>query len=126
MKAPTVLLLLALSGSLTASSVSAAEYSLSRRSGFASSEVKRNPFWPIGYTHQVKNVAVAAKAKPAISLSAAAFTVSSILISSGMPLAVINGREFAVGDSIEVNGASARVQEIRDGEVVIGYLDQSL
>lgn len=98
-----------------------ADYTLQRQSQFQEKLVSRNVFWPIGYVH-VDNTAPRTKAAPiqmAPALSAEKFIVSSILIGGGLPLAVINGRDKAVGDSLSVDGVNVQVAAIRDGFVVL-------
>lgn len=105
-------------GSLTAR----AGYEPKHRSQFEEAKVVRNVFWPIGYVPVERGAPqTVATVKPVAKLLADQFVVSSILIGGGLPLAVINGKDLAVGDLLVVEGASVQVAAIRDGFVVLRH-----
>jgi len=107
-----------LCGTLTAK----ADYEPKHKSQFEEAKVVRNVFWPIGYVPaKLGGSQTVATAKPVAKLSADQFVVSSILIGGGLPLAVINGKDLAVGDLLVVEGASVQVAAIRDGFVVLRH-----
>jgi len=95
------------------------------RSRFDVPPSQRNPFWPIGWERPAKVVTQAAPQRPTIlDVPPELFSVSSIVL--GQPnLAVINGRDYAEGDTIQVNVSGVPVQltvfRITDGEVVLNH-----
>lgn len=124
MKSSLVLSLLLAAATLPAA---ASDYPLEKRSGFASEDVARNPFWPIGYVHQEKRAPVVSQQVVAApKLTSDSFVVSSILIGGGLPLAVVNGREVAVGDQVSVEGTVLKVAAILDGQVTLIADSQSI
>lgn len=101
-----------------------ADYELQRKSRFDAKVVRRNIFWPIGYVH-VENSTVAPSASavrpPTPILSVDQFSVSSILIGNGLPLAIINGQPRGVGEFLIVGGVGVEVAAISDGMVTLRY-----
>ncbi len=101
-----------------------ADYELQRTSRFDAAQVPRNIFWPIGYVH-VENAPTQPTAfapRPSAPLlTVDQFAVSSILISGGLPLAIINGQPRGVGEFLLVGGVSVQVVAITDGLVTLRY-----
>lgn len=105
----------------------AQDYRLEHRSQFDGAKIVRNPFWPIGYVHEEEHVvSVAAPVRENLKITPDQFTVTTILSGGTLPLAVVNGKEVAVGDRLLVGNAEVEVAGIRDGEVKIAYKGQEI
>ena len=95
------------------------------KSVFTASANDHNPFWPIGW---VKMESVADSAAPVIP-HADDFAVTSILLNEP-PMAVINGKEMAEGETttIPLNGQPVMVQlmAVQDGRVILRWQNQNL
>jgi hypothetical protein len=99
-------------------------YELKNRSSFGINPGARTPLWPIGW--KKGNAAfVPALNKPqvvtkAFQIQPSHFTVTSVLLATP-PVAIINGRGFAVGESLPVvvgdKPVNVIVTAIRDGGV---------
>lgn len=117
---------LALPGYLPAQD--AGDYRPESESRFNPEDLRRNPFWPIGWhpgLEEVDEVEVMER----VTLPVSAFVVTSIL-GGDPPLTVINNRELTVGDifPVQIGGRSVTVSVagIFDGYVVIQHDDQFL
>jgi hypothetical protein len=101
-------------------------FKLTNRSSFTAPEPAHNPFWPIGWQ---KSKTTGAVAEIAVPVKAENFVVSTIMLGRE-PLAVINGREFGQGETLQIQVgpgyAKVLVAQIRDGEVVLKYLDREI
>ncbi|XHR26943.1 MAG: hypothetical protein ACFUZC_13435 [Chthoniobacteraceae bacterium] len=101
-------------------------------SAFQYIEGDRDPFWPIGWTKKVVELSgtgTATTVAVEVAPKAESFYVSSISLDL-IPLAVINGKAYGIGDrfllSIPVEKAEPKtfrmqVTAIRDGVVVLRY-----
>lgn len=90
-----------------------------RKSSFTTAGATRNPFWPVGWMPGDGK-----KVEEVPTITASLFNVSAILL--GPPnLAVINGKDYAEGDtlSIAVGGKEERVRidAIRDGFLLLNH-----
>ncbi len=99
-------------------------YEIRYRSTFEPEQTARNPFWPIGWTPPKKADPNATPAPQIVQVPPGLFRLTSIL--TGSPaIAMIDGKDYMVGDTIEKNVQNTRVQlkvlAIRDGFVVLGY-----
>lgn len=117
---------------LDASAEQPVAFKLKNRSSFHPGDMARNPFWPIGYkpaTAPDGNNAAAVTPSD-LQLKVDNFQVSSILLAGADSLAVINGKEFAQGETgpVQVGGAKLNVHvvAIGDGEVTLVCQSQSL
>jgi len=83
-----------------------------------------NPFYPIGWVKGVERTAQAVVEGPSAIIGPSSFAISSISIAS-TPLAVINGKTCAEGETIEARyGAQIlkiKILQINDGSVLMGY-----
>lgn len=104
----------------------AGDFKLQHRSSFANPPA-RNPFWPIGWVKagQVPE----APPNTQVTLSPESFVVSSISLSAP-PLAIINGKSYAEGETINAiyNGQRIRIQvvAIGDGAVTLQYAGRKI
>ena len=85
-----------------------------------------NPFWPIGWV-RTANVQQQ-ESEPQVPITSANFNVSSISISP-TPMAIINNKACAEGETITARYGASRIQiqvmAIRDGEVILQYQGQN-
>ena len=99
------------------------EYALAHSSSFeAPPNGTRNPFWPIGWTPSTVT-GPAQTAVQQIDVKPEQFVVTTISVDYP-PLAIINGRSYAVGDQIPVTADKrvfVTVKQILDGVVVLDY-----
>lgn len=83
----------------------------------------RNPFWPIGWVKE----AGADPQEEAAPITADKFQVTSISTGSA-PLAVINGKTYAEGETILALYGDQKIKilvvAISDGDVILQYLDK--
>jgi len=97
-----------------------------RKSVFTASANDHNPFWPIGW---VKMESASADGDAPVMPHAADFAVTSILLNEP-PMAVINGKEMAEGETaaLPVNGESVIVQlmAVQDGRVILRWQNQAI
>lgn len=101
----------------------AANLQTNRPSTF-SSETRRNPFLPIGYTRKVERAA----APKTLAVTPDMFVVTAIILGTP-PIAIINGRDRTIGDRVPVpNGGSefVTVARIEDGQVVLRHHEREL
>jgi hypothetical protein len=89
-----------------------------RKSSFTTHGVARNPFWPVGWAPGVK------KPVEQVTIGPEYFKVTAILL--GPPhLAVINGKDYAEGDSISVpvggKEEKVRIDAVRDGFILLNH-----
>jgi hypothetical protein len=106
------------------------ELGVGKASAFDIPGGERDPLWPIGWTPKPATASGAEKnALPEVAPKADAFYVSSISLDR-IPLAVINGKAYGVGDHFvcTVGGGKAgpesfrlQVVAIRDGLVTLRY-----
>ena len=93
-------------------------FKLKHRSSFTDAPA-RNPFWPIGW---VKGDTTQAEVQDAVPITADKFEVTSISTGSN-PLAVINGKTYAEGETIialyDDQKIKIQVVAINDGDVVL-------
>ncbi|MDP9291584.1 MAG: hypothetical protein M3O82_04365 [Verrucomicrobiota bacterium] len=105
-------------------------FQLKNRSSFHASGITHNPFWPIGYTPPANDSAGTPPPPSDLQLKAENFQVTSILLAGADSLAVINGKEFAQGETAPVKVGSEKlsvhVVSIGDGEVTLVCQNQSL
>ena len=97
-----------------------------RKSLFTASASDHNPFWPIGW---VKMESASADSGASLIPRATDFAVTSILLNEP-PMAVINGKEMAEGETaaLPVNGQPVIVQlmAVQDGRVILRWQNQAL
>lgn len=100
-------------------------FKLENRSSFSSNRVTRDPFWPIGWSKKGATTAIATAA-----VKADDFSVTTIMIDQGTPLAVINGKVYGEGETMTVDARGNKVQvqvaAIEDGRVVLRHQGESL
>lgn len=107
-------------------------FKLKNRSSFHAGDTTRNPFWPLGYKPAVSpdGDTPPAAIPSDLQLKVDNFQVSSILLAGADSLAVINGKEFAQGETRPVQVGTAKlsvhVVSIGDGEVTLVCQNQSL
>ena len=112
-----------------ATRASGKEYALTHASSFdAPPSGSRNPFWPIGWTPStaVAPAQMAAVQQP--DVKAEQFVVTTISVDYP-PLAIINGKNYGVGDQIPVTADRREfvtVKQILDGMVVLDYRGHEL
>ena len=103
------------------------EYALAHSSSFdAPPNGTRNPFWPIGWTPSV--VLAPTQAAAQLDVKAENFVVTTISVDYP-PLAIVNGRNYGVGDQIPVTADKREfvtVKQILDGVVVLDYRGHEL
>ena len=102
------------------------EYVLTKVSSFnAPPAGARNPFWPIGWTPAP--VVAATAVAPVYSVKPEDFTLTTTSVDYP-PLAIINGRSYAVGDSIPAAGGAdtVKVKAIQDGVVLLDHHGREL
>ena len=112
-------------GDATAKS-SGKEYVLTKVSSFnAPPSGTRNPFWPIGWTPGP--VIAATAAAPVYSVKPEDFTLTTTSVDYP-PLAIINGRSYAVGDAVPAAGGAdtVKVKSIQDGVVLLDHHGREL
>ena len=104
------------------------EYVLAHSSSFdAPPGGTRNPFWPIGWTPSTV-AGPALTVAQQVDVKAEQFVVSTISVDYP-PLAIINGKSYAVGDQIPVTADKrvfVTVKQILDGLVVLDYQGHEL
>ncbi len=105
-----------------AASPASGRFLASTLSTFAVERTARNPFFPIGFVPSTSEApAVVADLPP--ELPPDAIRVTSILMGD-LPLAVINGREYARGEALVVTVENQQVDvlilEIGDGYILAG------
>ena len=113
-------------GPAPAGKASGKEYALSKTSSFSAPPADaRNPFWPIGWTPGP--VVTAAAAVPVYTVKAEDFTLTTTSVDYP-PLAIINGRSYAVGDAIPAAGGAdtVKVKAIQDGVVLLDHHGREL
>ena len=112
-----------------AAKVSGKEYGLAHASSFdAPPGGTRNPFWPIGWTPVATAAPAQASAVQALDVKPEQFVVTTISVDYP-PLAIINGRSYAVADQIPVTADKREfvtVKQILDGVVVLDYRGHEL
>ncbi len=93
-------------------------YELKKRSFFALADAERPPLWPIGWVKRqpVTAQAAAVVVAPKIVLDPKNYLLTSILLGSSSPLAVINGRSYTEGEYLKAKGTAPRVQLMRIGD----------
>ena len=111
-----------------AAKVSGKEYGLAHASSFdAPPSGTRNPFWPIGWM-PTATAAPAQVSAVQLDVKPEQFVVTTISVDYP-PLAIINGRSYAVGDQIPVTADKREfvtVKQILDGVVVLDYRGHEL
>jgi hypothetical protein len=110
-----------------------AAYELKNRSSFSATDETRAPFWPIGWSRKVTQVAPTTTAAPVAvkqAIDPSQYKITSILLGSPS-LAVINGRAYEEGEYLKTPrskdaapaGAAPQpricVQRITDSAVVL-------
>jgi len=113
------------SSAQTATATATESYQLKHRSDFALQATQHNPFWPIGWE---KGAAVSSSQQESqVPISAQNFVVTGISISSP-PMAMINGQNYAEGETITAMFGGQKVKilvvTINDGSVVLQYLNK--
>ncbi len=112
----------------TVAKSSGKEYALAHSSSFdAPPGGARNPFWPIGWTPTMV-AGTAQTTAQQIDVKPEQFVVTTISVDYP-PLAIINGRSYAVGDQIPVTADKrvfVTVKQILDGVVVLDYQGHEL
>lgn len=111
----------------TSAKVSGKEYTLTRTSSFTTTDTNaRNPFWPIGWVpgpaSEAQRPTVVYDVKPED------FTLTTTSVDYP-PLAIINGKSYAVGDAVPVPSASqeiVKVKKIQDGVVLLDHKGREL
>ena len=102
------------------------EYVLAKASSFQAPPADvRNPFWPIGW---VPGPAVtAATAAPVYTVKPEDFVLTTTSVDYP-PLAIINGKSYAVGDAVPAAGGvdTVRVKAIQDGVVLLDHHGREL
>ena len=102
------------------------EYVLTKTSAFNPPAADaRNPFWPIGW---VPGPAVAAAvATPVYTVKPEDFVLTTTSVDYP-PLAIINGRSYAVGDPVPAAGGAdtVKVKTIQDGVVLLDHHGREL
>lgn len=87
----------------------------------------RNPFWPIGWVKSDTGGAQNVAEETAAPITADKFEVTSISTGAN-PLAVINGKTYAEGETIIALYGDQKIKilvlAIHDGDVVLQYLDK--
>ncbi len=108
------------------SKVSGKEYVLTKSSSFeAPAGNARNPFWPIGW---VPGPAVAEQGPVLVyDVKPEDFTLTTTSVDYP-PLAIINGKSYAVGDAVPVSGNQeiVKVKKILDGVVLLDHRGREL
>ncbi len=87
----------------------------------------RNPFWPIGWTPSAVFAPAQAAVQP-VEVKAEQFVVTTISVDYP-PLAIINGKNYGVGEQIPVTAdrrVFVTVKQILDGVVVLDYQGHEL
>ena len=125
LKIASVVLLLLGAGVAASNAQSDGVFKLKHRSSFAGAP-SRNPFWPIGWV-KGQSTSQNAPEETAVPITADKFEVTSISTGSA-PLAVINGKTYAEGETIIALYGDQKIKilvvAINDGEVVLQYLDK--
>lgn len=102
-------------------------FELKNKSSFATEQVARNPFWPIGFVPTTRSESVE-RVGPEIPVTA--FNVSSITMDPVTRLAIINGKIMAEGQQFGLQLGSQTyhltVKAIKDGQVVLLRRDQEI
>ena len=107
-----------------AAKVSGKDYSLTHGSSFdAPPGGTRSPFWPIGWTPAATAAPAQTGVAQQLDVKPEQFVVTTISVDYP-PLAIINGKSYAVGDQIPVTADKREfvtVKQILDGVVVLDY-----
>ena len=104
-------------------------FKLKNRSTFSSAGREHDPFWPIGWVKPaVSATSTGSGVAKEVEFSTNGFVLTSILL--GQPaIAVINGREYAEGETIKwaAGGENAGIQlvAVQDGSVVLRHQDKN-
>lgn len=109
-----------------ACSQTAGDFKLQHRSSFVN-QPAHNPFWPIGWVKSDQPQETSQDTQ--VSINPENFVVTSISLSA-TPLAVINGKAFAEGETINAiyGGQRIRIQvlSIGDGTVTLQYAGKKI
>ena len=102
----------------------AATIELKNKSGFATQENGRNPFWPIGWKPVARQSATSAISEPAgPEVQSSAFAVTSIVMDPRARFAIINGKVMNEGQVFGLQMGTSTyqitVKAIEDGRVVL-------
>ncbi|MGC3990815.1 MAG: hypothetical protein QM796_14275 [Chthoniobacteraceae bacterium] len=94
------------------------KFKLAHHSTFTPPASLHNPFWPIGW------VPTPGEAPVAVPEVQAAFDPNSVVVSSVMlgatpQMAIINNKDYALGEMVSVGGAKAQLVGIRDGAIIL-------
>ena len=103
-------------------------FNLQNRSDFKGQEVKRDPFWPIGWVRP-STEGHSASPSDAVDFKPENFKLTSVLLGDP-PLVVINGKEFTEGQVAKVAIGSQKVDitvlNIMDGAVRLQHRGQTI
>lgn len=102
------------------------EYVLAKTSSFAAPAADaRSPFWPVGWTPGP--VVAATQAAVVYDVKPESFVLTTTSVDYP-PLAIINGRSYAVGDNVPAPGSPdvVRVKAIQDGVVLLDHHGREL
>jgi len=98
----------------------AQKFTLEHRSSFNPPAQLHNPFWPIGWIPSASEVPVAAPQSQA-AFDPNSVVVSSVMLGASPQMAIINNKDYALGEMVAVGGAKAQLVGIRDGAVILRY-----